>query len=160
MMFADGQQGVAGAALLLPPAGLIAFFAFKSGGFYPGTAVVRRHPRVHRARRARHAGGAEPFEGAGPGLALATGGLALYALLTQPSEIGHVPRGRALVEFDRVLVYLLVMVLFGSVAESADRLRWILRALALAIVMICPCGLITRLLPHLWPTSEAIASIG
>jgi hypothetical protein len=34
---------------------------------------------------------------------------------------------------------------------------WILRGLSAAIVAICACGLITRLLPHLWPTTADIA---
>jgi hypothetical protein len=150
------SRRVGGAALLLLPAGLIAFFAFNSGGFYSGppsyAAILLCIVLVLRVALAGN-----PFEGAGLGLALATGGLALYALLTLLSQIwSHAP-GRALVEFDRVLVYLLVMVLFGSVAHSADRLRWMLRAVALAIVAICTCGLITRVLPHLWPTSQALA---
>jgi hypothetical protein len=33
------------------------------------------------------------------------------------------------------------------------RVRWVLRALAVATVGICICALITRLLPHLWPTT-------
>lgn len=151
------SRRVGGAALLLLPAALIIFFAFNSGGFYPGppsyVAILLCIVLVLRVTMAGN-----PFDGAALGLALATGGLALYALLTLLSQIWSDAPGRALIEFDRVLVYLLVMVLFGSIAHSPDRLRWMLRALALAIVAICTTGLITRLLPHVWPTTPAMAT--
>ena len=38
-MAVDSRQ-LASAALLLAPAGLVAFFAFNSGGFYPGPPVA------------------------------------------------------------------------------------------------------------------------
>jgi len=147
---------VAAAGLLLLPAGLMAFFAFNSGGFYPGppafAAVMLCVVLVLRTTMAR-----DPLEGVGWPLAIAAGALALFALLTLVSGAwSHAP-GRALVEFDLPVLYLLAMVLFGSVARTADRLRWMLRFLAVAITAVCACGLITRLLPNLWHTSSQIA---
>jgi hypothetical protein len=151
------SRRVAGAALLLLPAGLVGFFAFNSGGFYVGsTAYAAILLCIVLALRVTMA--SNPFEGAGIWMAVVVGALALYALLTLLSQIwSHAP-GRALVEFDRSLVYLLVMVLFGSVAHSRERLGWMLRALAFAIVAICACALITRVLPHLWPTTMELAN--
>jgi len=91
-------------------------------------------------------------------MAIACGAFALFALLTLVSQTwSHAP-GRALVEFDRALVYLLALVLFGSLGHNADRLGWMLRSLALAITVICACGLITRVLPHVWPTTPELAN--
>jgi O-Antigen ligase len=151
------SRRVAGAALLLVPAGLVVFFGFNSGGFYPGpTSYVAVLLCIALALRVTMA--TDPFEGVGLGTAVAWGALALFALLTLLSQYwSHAP-GRALVEFDRVLVYLLMMVLLGTVAHTRTRLVWILRALALAIIVICACGLITRLLPHVWPTTPELAS--
>src|SRR5579864_1019993 len=151
------SRRLAGASLLLLPAGLVAFFAFNSGGFYPGPpsyiAVLLCVVLTLRVVLA-----SAPFEGAGSAMVLAACGLALYALWTLLSQIwSHAP-GRALVEFDRALVYLLALVLFGSVAHTRERIGWMLRALTLAIVVICTCGLVTRVLPHLWPTTPEIAN--
>jgi O-antigen ligase len=77
--------------------------------------------------------------------------MSIYTLLTLLSQYwSHAP-GRALVEFDRALLYLLVLVLCGSVARSRGRLAWVIRALAAGIVVVCGCGLITRILPRVWP---------
>jgi O-antigen ligase len=151
------SRRVGAAALLLLPAGLMAYFAFNSGGFYPGppayVAIVLCAVLLARVTTAR-----DPFEGAGRALTFAAGALALYTLLTLLSELSSHAPGSALIEFDRALVYLLAMVVFGSLAHSRERLVWMLRAVTLGAVVICTCGLITRLLPHVWPTTPDIAN--
>jgi O-antigen ligase len=151
------SRRVAAAALLLLPAGLVVYFAFNSGGFYPGpTAYVAVALCVVLALRVTLA--ANPLEGLGWPLALGAGALALYALLTLVSAgWSHAP-GVALVNFGLPLVYLLALVLFGSVGHTHERLRWILRLLALGILVVCGCGLVTRLLPHVWPTAPDISN--
>jgi O-antigen ligase len=152
----EGRR-VSGAALLLLPAALLVYFAFNSGGFYPGppayVAVVLGVLLVLRMTIAEN-----PFEGFSRPLVVAAGALSLYAILTLLSASwSHAP-GRALVEFDLPLVYLLAMVLFGSIARTRERLEWMLRAIAVGIVAVCTCALITRVLPHTWPTSSDIAN--
>ncbi len=151
----DGRR-ISGAALLLLPAALLVFFAFNSGGFYPGPpAYVAVLLCTVLALRVVLAG--NPFAGAGLAMSMAGGALGLYALLTLLSQIwSHAP-GSALQEFDRTLVYVLVFVLFASLPHSRERLAWMVRILGLAIFVICACGLITRLLPHLWPTTSELA---
>ncbi len=151
------SRRIAGAALLLLPAGLMGYLAFSAGGFYPGAsayvAIVLCLVLV-----VRMLGAAQPFEGVGWGLAVAGGALGLYALWTLLSEHwSHAP-GDAVVEYTRTLVYLLATVVFGSVARTRVRMVWVLRTLALAISVVCLCGLITRVLPHLWPTSANIVN--
>jgi hypothetical protein len=156
-----GVQGldprrVCGAALLALPAGLVAYFAFTSGGFHPGSpayaGVILCAVLLLRVALAEN-----PFEGSTWSLALAAGSLSSFALLTLLSAFwSHAP-GVALVEFDLPLVYALAMVLFGSVAYTRERLEWMLRLLAVAITAVCVCALITRLLPHLWPIRPDIA---
>lgn len=148
---------IAGAALLLLPTGLMAYFAFNSGGFYPGPpAYVAMALSVVLALRVLMA--ENGLEGLSWPLAVGGGALALYTLWTLISESwSHAP-GRALVEFDLPLVYLLALVLFGSLPHTRGRLEWILRALGIGIIGVCACGLVTRVLPHLWPTSPEIAN--
>jgi O-antigen ligase len=146
------SRRVSAAALLLLPAGLMAYFAFNAGGFYPApvafVAVVLALLLVFRAT-----GSTRPFEGAGWMLGAVAALLGLFALLTLLSASWSHNPGDALASFDRVLVYLLVIVLFGTVPHSRLRLVWVLRALALAIFVVCGCALVTRLLPNVWPTA-------
>jgi O-Antigen ligase len=151
------SRTISTAALLCLPAGLTAYLAFNSGGFYPGApAYVAIVLCVVLVLRVTIAG--NPFEGFSWPLAGAAGALAAFALLTLLSATwSHAP-GTALVEFDLPLIFLLGMVLFGSIGHSRDRLRLWLWVLAATITGICVCGLTTRLLPHLWPTTPGIAN--
>ena len=145
------SRRLAAAALLLLPAGLMAYFAFNSGGFYP---VVPAYVAIILcvALLVRSLAG-NPFEGAGWLLGAGTILFGSYALLVLVSQAwSHAP-GRAAVEFDRALVYLAALVLFGSIGRTRLRLVWLLRGLLVAIFVICTSGLITRVLPHLWPTT-------
>lgn len=148
---------VAADALPLLPAALVLYFAFNSGGFYPGAcAYVAAGLCVVLAVRV--ALGAAPLSGLSVGLAVAAGALSIYALLTLASgSWSHAP-GVARVEFDLPLVYVLVLVVCGSIAHTAARMRWMVRGLAGATVVICTCGLITRVLPHWWPTAPEVVN--
>src|SRR5437868_1297180 len=76
-----------------------------------------------------------------------------------PAGAGASPaEGRALIEFDRALLYLLVFILFGLGARRPSALRWIVRSLAAAMFVVCACALTTRLLPHVWPTGANVAN--
>jgi len=146
-----------GAALLLAPAAVLVYFAFTSGGFFPGApAYVAVALSIVLALRVTLS--AEPLAGAGPGLVAAGGLLGAYTLLTLLSQLwSHAP-GSALEEFDRALAYLLVMVLGGTLAHTRLRFAWFLRALTAVIAGVCICALVTRLLPHLWPTAAQFAN--
>lgn len=138
-------------AALLPGA-LTVYFAFNAGGYFAGepaaAALVLLIVLVARIMTA-----ARPSAGFGRGLTVAAVALALFALWTLLSGLwSHAP-SRALVESDRALLYLLVLVLFGSLARDARRLRWMLKGTALAIVVVCGSALVTRVLPSVWPLS-------
>ena len=101
----------------------------------------------------------DAFDRSGRWFVLVGGAFALYTALTLSSQLwSHAP-GRAFAAFDRALVYLLLLVLLGSLGRSPQRLSLAgrPRAFAVAIVAVCGSGLITRLLPHLWPTTAQIA---
>jgi hypothetical protein len=55
------------------------------------------------------------------------------------------PPARALIEYDRVLLYGLAFVVFGALGHRPQALRWLVRGLAFAIVAVCACALVTRL---------------
>jgi hypothetical protein len=150
------SRRLAMAALLLLPAGLVAYFAFNAGGFYPEPpaylAIVLCAALLVRSLVGN------PFEGAGWMLGAASILFGAYVLLVLVSQAwSHAP-GRAAVEFDRALLYLAALVLFGSIGRTRLRLDWMLRGLLLAILVICTSGLIARALPHVWPTAPTIAN--
>ncbi len=145
------------AGMLFVPAALVIYFAFNTGGFYPGApAYIAMLLCVALGVRMLLAG--VPLAGSSRLLALGVGSLALYTLLTLLSGTwSHAP-GVARVEFDLPLVYLLTMITFGLIGRTRARLRWILRGLAVAALIVSGAGLITRLLPHVWPISPTLAN--
>jgi len=148
---------IADAALLALPGALVLVFAFNGGGFFPeapavaavGLALVL----IVRTLVAR-----DPFEGFGRLVGVVVAALGLYAgwcLLSLTWS--HAP-GRAFVESDRALFYVLVLVLFGSIGRDRGRIGWVVRGLVAAIAGICVCALITRTLPHVWPITPNIVN--
>lgn len=135
----------------------MAYLAFNAGGFFPGPpAYAAGLLSVALALRTLLA--EDPFEGLGLRLAVAASALALYALDTLLSQRwSHAP-GAALIEFDLPLLYLLALVLFGSMARRWRGLELLLRTLTLGIVVVCTCALATRLLPNVFPTSPNLAN--
>jgi O-antigen ligase len=137
-------------ALALAPGLLIVYFGFNGGGYFPGAdafaAVVLAIVLALRIWLAP-----EPLAGYGPLAAIAAGFLLLFGLWTLLSGTwSHAP-GRALVEADRVLLYLLALLLFASATRSTDRMRLIVRSVVAGAVIVCTIGLITRVAPDVWP---------
>jgi hypothetical protein len=55
-----------------------------------------------------------------------------------------------MLEFDRALLYLVVLCCFGSFARTSRYVRWLVWGVAIALVVICTAGFITRTLPDFW----------
>jgi hypothetical protein len=144
-------------ALMLLPGALIVFTGFTAGGYFPATpaigALVLTQILVVRLMQARH-----PFEGLGALTLVVIGALALYGGLTLASAFWSHSTGRALIAFDRVWLYLLALVLFGSVRPSMQDLRWLIRGLVLGASIVCLAGLISRVLPDVWHTAPNVAN--
>ncbi len=142
--------------LALPPA-LAVFLAFNSGGMFELTTAFAAllvlavaGLAVAIARR--------PLAGLSGLGASAFLLLALFATLTLLSGQWSGAEGRALIGFDRVLLYLAVFGLFACLPRSPERFRWLLRGLLAAIAAVALAGLISRLLPELWPTSTGLVA--
>src|SRR6266511_3643879 len=147
---------LANGALVLLPGALTVYLSFNAGGFFPNTdafvAILLAGVLIARISLA-----AEPFAGFSRPVAVAAGALALYAGWTLLSAAWSDAPGRALVEFDRALLYLLALVLFGSLPRTDARVRSMVWGLALGIVVVGVAGLTSRVHPDVWPTSETIA---
>lgn len=124
--------------VLVLPAALTLYFGFNSGGFFVILAIGLA-VRVTLAE--------SPFAGLSKLSFLAVVALAAYALWTLISGFTSGAPARALLEYDRVLLYLLALVLLGSFSVSDARLEVAVRALAAAVLVICLAGLVSRLAP-------------
>ncbi|HEX3451671.1 MAG TPA: O-antigen ligase family protein, partial [Solirubrobacteraceae bacterium] len=100
----------------------------------------------------------DPFEGLAPAARVAIGCLVLYAALTLSSALWSHSTSRALIEFDRAWMYLLVLVLFATVRASAANLRWLIRGLAVGAWIVCLAGLISRVAPDVWHTAPDVSN--
>jgi O-Antigen ligase len=129
--------------------------AFLAGGFFPiatGLAVTA----LCLLLVARMTITEEPVAGWSAPLAVMAFALALFAGWTLMSgDWSHAPV-RALIEFDRALLYLLMVVFVGLHARRPGHLAALLRWVALAIACASAVALLTRLLPATFPTSPGI----
>jgi O-antigen ligase len=145
------------AGLLALPGVLTVYFGFNAGGFFPNTsAFVAAVLAAFLALRVMVAD--DPFDGFSRPLALVAGALFLYAVWTFMSAIWSDSLGRSLLELNRILLYLFAVLLFGSVARTSECMRWMVRGLALGILIVCVAGLITRVLPDVWTISPNIST--
>jgi O-antigen ligase len=142
-------------ALALAPGLLVVYFSFNGGGYFPGSqAFVALVLALVLALRMWLA--SEPLAGFGPLSTIAAGLLALYGTwIALSASWSHAP-GRALVELDTVILYLLALLLFASLTRSTERIRLMVRGIAAAAVLVCLVGLITRVLPDVWPIAPDI----
>lgn len=143
--------------LLLLPGALTVCLSFLRGGYFPeGIAFAALLLAV--VLLLRNALAARPFEAFSPRAGVVAGALGLLAVWTLLSSLWSESLERALIEFDRVVVYSLALVLFASLPERMRDLRWMLRGLALGIVAVCVVALITRTLPEVWPIEATIGN--
>jgi hypothetical protein len=115
----------------------------------PAAAIAALVALLLRITLARH-----PWEGWSAGLSVSAGALALFAVWTLASSHWSGAPGRALLEFDRTLLYLAAFVLFGLVAARAGDLAVVLRWTAAAACGVCLVALATRLAPGSFPTDR------
>ncbi|HEV2057800.1 MAG TPA: O-antigen ligase family protein, partial [Solirubrobacteraceae bacterium] len=150
-------QRVATGGLLGLPGALVVYFSFSAGGFFPDApafvALVLLAALVLRATLAE-----DPFGGFSRPLAIATTAMALYTGWTLLSGLWSDAPGRALIEGNRALVYLLALVLLGSLPRTTSRLAWMLRGVAAAMVLVSVAALVSRLLPDILATDPNIAN--
>ena len=130
----------------------IVYLSFNQGGFFPSAtglaAIGFAAALVARTTLAEH-----PFEGYNRQLGVLLLALASFALLQLASALWSHDIARALDEYDRTLLYLLALALFGSMPRTRARMRWLIRALAGGMTAVCLVGLVSRVLPHVWPAT-------
>ncbi len=162
----DGAPGSAagsalargGDALLTVLAGaMLVVVGFQAGGYFPAATasavvfvLVALAIRVALARR--------PFAALSPLYVVVAFALGLFAIWTLASSVWSDAPARAVVEYDRALLYFVVFVLVGALGRTPQRLRWMVRAIAAAAAAVCVCALITRLMPDVWAIAPDVAN--
>jgi O-antigen ligase len=144
--------GLGGLVLLAPAA--VLYLAFNAGGYFPSApgvvAIVLVQGLVLRTLLAER-----PFEGYSRALAVPLGALTLLAAWTLASALWAHATARVLDAYDRMLLYVLALALFGALRYTRARVSWLMRALLAGLGAVCIIGLISRVLPHAWPTTSA-----
>ncbi len=141
------------ALIALAPASLI-YLSFNAGGYFPSAtgfvAIVLAGALVLRTTLAER-----PFEGLDRPLAIPLVALTTYAAFTLASALWSQASAHTLDSYSRALLYVLAFLLFGSVRYTRVRAAWLLRAVAAGLAVVCLAGLISRVLPHTWPTASS-----
>jgi O-antigen ligase len=142
---------LAGLALFV----LVAALCFNGGGYYAGTTGVAAAV-VAFGLCARTALVRRPFAGLGLATAVVGAIFALLTLFTLASLAWSDAPARAIIEYNRTLLYVLVLVGFASVPRTPERLRWLVYGMTAAAVVVCLAGLVSRLAPDVWPVERNI----
>jgi len=147
-----GAKALGEAAIPILLGALVVYLAFNMGGFFPAATgaatVVLALALVLRLTLAER-----PFAGVSAPVLVAAAALALLAVLTLLSGSWSGAPARALLEFDRTLLYLLALVLFGSVPLRLVSLEFAVRAFAAAALLVCSAGLTSRVAPDVLSAS-------
>src|SRR3954469_25180031 len=134
---------MAGCAL---PGALIPWFGCTGGGSGPAAGALAGV--VLALGLAAHTTVADtPFSGASRWLVWGAGALALFAAWTAASGWWSDAQARALIEANRALLYVLLIVAVATVAGRPWRVSWMVRGIVLGIVVVAGAGLATRLYP-------------
>lgn len=137
------------------PGLLIVFFGFREGGYFVGShALVAGALLVFLVLRITLA--RDPFLGITAWVAAVAVPLALFTVWVLISGSWGPPH-RALLEYDRALMYLLGFIALATLPGSRERTAWTIRGMAAGIVIVCGAGLITRVLPEVWTIDNELA---
>jgi hypothetical protein len=140
------------ALLVLPGAGLV-LLGVRSGGFFPDAIAVAA--LVALACLAVRALVGPPLGTAvTPALAVAVGALAGFAVWVLASSGWSDAPARALLEYDRVLLYAATLVVFGLLGHSQARARGLLHVVALGALVLSVAALGVWLLPDRFGVDE------
>jgi O-antigen ligase len=143
--------------LLVAPGALIVYMGFNAGGYFPGTpaigALIMAALLLLRLFLAE-----VPLEGFTRTSVVAIAMLVIYTVVALVSATWSHSTSRALLAYDRDLVYLLTFTLYATLRPSPADIRWLLRWIMLGIAVVCLAGLISRVLPNVWHTAPDISN--
>jgi len=140
--------------VLLVPALITVGLSLSGGGFFPDSiawAVIALAVILI----VRCALAPSPLQGIGPWVLVPGLALVALAIWTLLSGLWSDAPGRALLEFERVALYGLAFLLFGSLGRSSRRLSFAVCAIAAALTLVAALALLSRAAPDVLPTSPS-----
>lgn len=136
--------------IALLPGALTIYLGFDGGGYFPpatgAACVALTIALVLRLTLAER-----PVEGFGLAAGLVAAALGLFGVWSLVSSSWSDAPARAVAEFDRVLLYLLMLALLATVPRSVRTARTVLIGIAAGAAFVCVGGLLTRVLPDVFP---------
>ncbi|HEV2813916.1 MAG TPA: O-antigen ligase family protein [Solirubrobacteraceae bacterium] len=151
----DALARTAHAALLALPGALTLYLALDAGGYFPDSVALALVVALQ-AVAARVLLADAPAAGFGRFVMVPVVALGVLTVLAVASQAWSDAPARALLEGQRALLYLVVLVLFASLGRRTSDLRWMARGVALAMVAVCVVALAPRLFPERWSVPEQI----
>ena len=153
----QATRRLADAALAVLPAAAIVWLSFNAGGFFPSaTGIAAVGLAIVLVLRLTLAAG--PLDGIGWTGVTAIAALGGYTLWTLASAWWSDAPARAMIEYDRALLYLLALTLFASLPRTNARVAWVVRSVAAGLALVALCALVTRILPEVWHTDPNIVN--
>ena len=137
-------------------AGLTVFLGLEAGGYFPGvTGIATIAVAIFLLLRIVSA--ERPFAGWSLAGGVAVGAFTLLATWTLLSSSWSGSAERALLEFDRTLLYVLVLGLFATYPREPGGVAVMLRWMVLAATVVAAAGLAARLAPDVSGLTEAVS---
>jgi hypothetical protein len=141
--------------IALLPGALTIYLGFDGGGYFPpATGLVCAVLAIALVLRLTLA--ERPLEGFGLGAGLVTGALALFAVWSLVSSAWSDAPARAVAEFDRALLYMLMAALLATLPRTTETARLVMLGIAGGMTLVCIGGLATRVLPDVFPIAPNV----
>jgi O-antigen ligase len=135
--------------IALLPGALTIYLGFDGGGYFPpATGVACAALTLALVLRLTLAD--RPLEGFGLAAALATATLGLFAAWSIVSSSWSDAPARAVAEFDRALLYMLMLALLATLPRTTQTARTVMIGIAAGATFVCLGGLLSRVLPDVF----------
>lgn len=141
--------------IALLPGALTIYLGFDGGGYFPpATGVACAALALALVLRLTLA--KRPLEGFGLGAGLVTSAIGLFAAWSLVSSSWSDAPARAVAEFDRALLYMLLLALVATLPRTTETARTVLYGIAAGATFVCVAGLMSRVLPDVFPIAPNV----
>jgi O-antigen ligase len=134
---------------------LTIYLGFDGGGYFPSATGVAC-AALAIALVLRLTLSPRPLEGFGLAAGLVTAAIGLFGVWSLISTSWSDAPARAVGEFDRALLYLMLFALVATLPRTTETARTVLIGIAVAATFVCISGLLTRVLPDVLPIAPNV----
>jgi O-antigen ligase len=141
--------------IALLPGALTIYLGFDGGGYFPSATGVAC-AALALALVLRLTLSPRPLEGFGLAAGLVTAAIGLFGAWSLISTSWSDAPARAVGEFDRALLYLMLFALVATLPRTTETARTVLYGIAAGATFVCIGGLVTRVLPDVFPIAPNV----